>query len=127
MKRSFKWNKGQRNALIGLIITAAASIATAGPVYTTELPATKLTVRDALKQAKSGKVVFKCQRATITEAGGVGKAKRAKTVFVADVKDNEAALDTIQDGGKGFKCQPLEWDAERKKLVNSDQDASDES
>lgn len=111
----------RRSATIAFIFTVLlGALANAGPVYTTELPSTKLSAREALKTAKAGKVVFKCQRAKVSDSGGISKAKNAKTVFALDVKDNEAALDAIQDGGKGYKCQPLQWDAERRKLSNAD-------
>lgn len=112
----------QRSALIALFLTIVFGLITAeaAPVYTAELPATKLSAREALKTAKGGKVVFKCQRAKVSESGGIAKVKNAKTVFTLDVKDSDAALDTIQDGGKGYKCQPLQWDVERRKLSNAD-------
>lgn len=111
----------RKSATIAFIFTVLlGAVANAGPVYTVDLPSTKLSAREALKTAKSGKVVFKCQRAKVSESGGIAKAKNAKTVFTLDVKDSDAALDTIQDGGKGYKCQPLQWDAERRKLSNAD-------
>lgn len=111
-----------RKAFIGAIITLAASAASAGPAYTLDIGTSKLTAREALKLAKSGKIIYKCQRARITDAGGVGKAKNAKTVFVESVTNDDAALDAIHDNKKGYKCQPLQWDAERKKLANADLD-----
>jgi len=114
-----------RKAFIGALITLAASAASAGPAYTTDIGKDILTAREALKLAKGGKVVYKCQRAQVTESGGIGKTKRAKTQFVASVKDSPEALDTIQNGGKGYKCQPLEWDADRKKLSNADVDGDE--
>jgi hypothetical protein len=111
----------RKSATIAFIFTVLlGALANAGPVYTTELPSTKLSAREALKTAKAGKIVFKCQRAKVSDSAGISKAKNAKTVFALDVKDSEAALDTIQNGGKGYKCQPLEWDAERRKLSNAD-------
>lgn len=116
----------RKSALIAFIFTVLLGLAAnAGPVYTTELPSTKLSAREALKTAKAGKIVFKCQRAKVTDSAGIGKATNAKTVFVSEVKDSEQALDTIQNGGKGFKCQPLQWDAERRKLSNADTDETE--
>ncbi len=111
----------RKSAIVAFIFTVLlGALANAGPIYTTELPSTKLSAREALKTAKAGKIVFKCQRAKVSDSGGISKAKNAKTVFALDVKDQDAALDTIQDGGKGYKCQPLQWDAERRKLSNAD-------
>lgn len=118
--------KGLKGLAIIIAIQALAVLAHAAPSFVKELPKDKITVRDALKQARSGKVVFKCQRAMITESGGIGKAKGAKTVFHVGIKDDESAQDQIMDGGKGYKCQPLQWDEEKRKLSNA-QDADVEA
>jgi hypothetical protein len=118
-----------RSMIFGLfmfIVALVVSIVShADPVYTTELPKTGMSVRDALKTAKSGKIVFKCQRARVTESGGIGKAKNAKTVFHAQIKNDDAAQDQIIDGKKGYKCQPLEWDAEKRRLSNASSDETE--
>ena len=114
-----------RKALIGALITLAASAASAGPAYTTDIGKDILSAREALKLAKSGKVIYKCQRAQVSPSGGIAKTKRAKTQFVASVKHSDEALDTIENGGKGYKCQPLEYDTDRKRLANADVDGED--
>lgn len=108
----------EKKALIGLIITLASSLASAAPIYVQTLPKDKLSARDALKAAKSGTIVFKCARGTVSESAGISKASGAKTEFHVNLKDDDAALDAIQDGKRGYKCQPMTWDAERKKLAN---------
>lgn len=118
----------QRKVRTGMIIMAFIIVfnfltrANAAPVYTTDLPSSKLTVKEALKTARSGKVVFKCQRARVTDSGGIGKAKNAKIVWVSEVKNDDSAQDAIIDGGKGYKCQPMEWNEENRKLSNAQQD-----
>lgn len=103
-----------------LAMSALCESVNAQPYYVSELPKSAMSARDALKAAKSGKVVFKCQSATITESGGIGKAKGAKTVFHVDIKNNDAAQDKIIDGSKGYKCQPMKWNADKRKLSNAD-------
>lgn len=118
-----------RSMIFGLFMFIVALVVSvvshAEPVYTNELPKTAIPVREALKLAKSGKIVFKCQRARVTEAGGIGKAKNAKTVFHADIKNDETAQDNIIDGKKGYKCQPLEWNPEKRKLSNASSDETE--
>lgn len=111
-------SKTKRALAAFAISTLLASLASAAPIYVQELPKEKLSARDALKAAKGGTVVFKCARGTVSESGGISKAKGAKTEFHVNLKDDDSALDAIQDGKRGYKCQPMEWDAERKKLAN---------
>jgi hypothetical protein len=108
--------------IIYSIIALFSAAASALPSYVSELPKDRMTAGQALKQAKSGKVVFKCQLARVTEAAGIGKAKRAKTVWVSAVTHSDEALETIENGGKGYKCQAMEYDSESRRLANSQQD-----
>lgn len=112
---------------IATYMVVFASNSLAAPSFVKELPKDKITVREALKQARAGKIVFKCQRARITEAGGIGKAKGATTAFHVGIKDDETTQDQIMDGGKGYKCQPLQWDAEKRKLSNAQDEQLDEA
>ena len=128
-ERSHMFMSRAQKVRIGFIIyaivaalTLMANVAKAAPSYVETLPKDKISAREALKQARAGTTVFKCQRATVTESGGIGKAKGAKTVFYVGIKHDDAAQDKIMDGGKGYKCQGLQWDDEKRKLSNA-QDA----
>lgn len=123
-----------RNASIRTKVTLAIVVHTllfglkalGAPVYVKTLPSDKITVREALKQAVAGKVVYKCQRARLTDAGGIGKASNATTVWFANITHDESAQMQILEGGKGYKCQAKEWSAEKSNLVNASSEKLDE-
>ena len=89
----------------------------AAPVYTSQ-DLKGITASEAIKAARSG-VIFKCSKAKLGPNASPVKVSGSKTIFTtAKITNDDAALDSIIDGGSAYKCQAQVWDAERRKLVN---------
>ena len=89
----------------------------AAPVYTNQ-SIKGITASEAIKAAKSG-VIFKCSKAKLGPNASPVKVSGSKTIFTTvKITNDDAALDSIIDGGTAYKCQAQVWDADRRKLVN---------
>ena len=89
----------------------------AAPVYTNQ-DLKGITASEAIKAARSG-VIFKCSKAKLGPNASPVKVSGSKTIFTTSkITNDDAALDSIIDGGSAYKCQAQVWDADRRKLVN---------
>ena len=89
----------------------------AAPVYTNQ-SLKGISASEAIKAAKSG-VIFKCSKAKLGPNASPVKVSGSKTIFTTvKITNDDAALDSIIDGGTAYKCQAQVWDADRRKLVN---------
>ena len=96
--------------ILGLQVDAA-------PVYTNQ-SLKGISASEAIKAAKSG-VIFKCSKAKLGPNASPVKMSGSKTIFTTDkIVNDDAALDSIIDGGTAYKCQAQVWDADRRKLIN---------
>lgn len=100
--------------VLGLMLGAQVD---AAPVYTNQ-SLKGITASEAIKAAKSG-VIYKCSKAKLGPNASPVKVSGSKTIFTtAKITNDDAALDSIIDGGTAYKCQAQVWDADRRKLVN---------
>ena len=112
-----KVSKPMRITSVIVILTAFYLQAKGAPVYTNQ-SLKSITASEAIKVAKSG-VIFKCSKAKLGPNASPVKVSGSKTIFTtAKITNDDAALDSIIDGGSAYKCQAVTWDADRRKLVN---------